>query len=112
MLRLIGIKMFLDGGMLTGSAYMREPWGVSKIYSITDPKYRGVLLHPARQIEADHRAPPPNPGFNSRRTVGDGAVQHAAGCIRTRSTASFRRDRSSKPAPASRTATSFIPMPS
>jgi hypothetical protein len=37
MLRLIGIKTFLDGGMLTGSAYMLEPWGVSKIYSITDP---------------------------------------------------------------------------
>ena len=42
MLRIIGIKTFLDGGMLTGSAYMREPWGVSKIYSIEDPEYRGV----------------------------------------------------------------------
>ena len=28
--------------MLTGSAYMRQPWGVSKIYSIDDPEYRGV----------------------------------------------------------------------
>src|SRR5581483_6430652 len=26
MLRVIGIKTFLDGGMLTGSAYMLEPW--------------------------------------------------------------------------------------
>ncbi|MFL6278599.1 MAG: amidohydrolase [Vicinamibacterales bacterium] len=42
MLWLRGIKVFLDGGMLTGSAYMREPWGISKIYSIDDPKYRGV----------------------------------------------------------------------
>ncbi|HIA63099.1 MAG TPA: amidohydrolase, partial [Planctomycetaceae bacterium] len=41
MLWLRGIKVFLDGGMLTGSAYMNEPWGVSKIYSITDPEYRG-----------------------------------------------------------------------
>ena len=40
MLWLRGIKTFLDGGMLTGSAYMREPWGVSKIYSIDDPEYR------------------------------------------------------------------------
>ena len=48
MLWLRGIKVFLDGGMLTGSAYMREPWGVSKIYSIDDPKYRGV-----RFIEPD-----------------------------------------------------------
>ena len=45
-LRIIGIKTFLDGGMLTGSAYMREPWGVSKIYSIDDPRYRGVLFIP------------------------------------------------------------------
>ena len=42
MLWLRGIKVFLDGGMLTGSAYMRQPWGVSKIYSIDDPEYRGV----------------------------------------------------------------------
>ena len=42
MLWLRGIKVFLDGGMLTGSAYMRQPWGVSKIYSIDDPDYRGV----------------------------------------------------------------------
>ena len=32
----------MDGGMLTGSAYMRQPWGVSKIYAIDDPNYRGV----------------------------------------------------------------------
>ena len=42
MLWLRGIKAFLDGGMLTGSAYMRQPWGVSKIYAIDDPEYRGV----------------------------------------------------------------------
>jgi predicted amidohydrolase YtcJ len=42
MLWLRGMKAFLDGGMLTGSAYMRQPWGVSKIYSIDDPAYRGV----------------------------------------------------------------------
>ncbi len=28
---------YMDGGMLTGSAYMRKPWGVSEVYSITDP---------------------------------------------------------------------------
>jgi predicted amidohydrolase YtcJ len=48
MLWLRGIKAFLDGGMLTGSAYMRQPWGVSKIYAIDDPTYRGV-----RFIEPD-----------------------------------------------------------
>jgi predicted amidohydrolase YtcJ len=43
-LRIVGIKMFQDGGMLTGSAYMREPWGISRIYSISDPQYRGMLF--------------------------------------------------------------------
>jgi predicted amidohydrolase YtcJ len=33
-----GVKMFLDGGMLTGSARMVEPWGTSPIYGITDPE--------------------------------------------------------------------------
>jgi len=39
-----GVKMFLDGGMLTGSAKMREPWGISPIYGITDPEYKGMLF--------------------------------------------------------------------
>jgi predicted amidohydrolase YtcJ len=47
-----GVKVFLDGGMLTGSAYMREPWGVSRIYSIDDPAYKGTLLiEPERMYE-------------------------------------------------------------
>jgi predicted amidohydrolase YtcJ len=50
MLRIVGIKTFLDGGMLTGSAYMREPWGVSQIYAIQDPQYRGVLFIPREKL--------------------------------------------------------------
>jgi hypothetical protein len=46
-----GLKVFLDRGMLTGSAYMLAPWGVSRIYSIDDPNYRGMRCdhgrHPA-----------------------------------------------------------------
>ena len=42
MLWLRGVKVFLDGGMLTGSAYMLQPWGISRTYSITDPTYRGL----------------------------------------------------------------------
>jgi predicted amidohydrolase YtcJ len=51
-LRIIGIKTYLDGGMLTGSAYLREPWGVSEIYGITDPDYRGVLFIPRERLLA------------------------------------------------------------
>ena len=58
-LRIVGIKTYLDGGMLTGSAYMREPWGVSKIYAIDDPSYRGVLFIPPERlvpiVRADRR---------------------------------------------------------
>ena len=49
-LKIIGIKTYLDGGMLTGSAYMREPWGISQLYSITDPMYRGVLFIPKERL--------------------------------------------------------------
>jgi len=50
MLWLRGIKAFMDGGMLTGSAYMRQPWGVSKIYAIDDPEYRGVRFIQAEKL--------------------------------------------------------------
>jgi predicted amidohydrolase YtcJ len=74
MLRIIGIKTFLDGGMLTGSAYMREPWGVSKIYSITDPQYRGVLFIPKdRLVEMVDAVTSAGLQFTAH-SVGDGAV--------------------------------------
>jgi len=37
------LKVLLDGGMLIGTAFMREPWGENEAYQITDPKYRGLL---------------------------------------------------------------------
>lgn len=37
------LKVFMDGGMLSGTSYMREPWGVGQTYQITDPTYRGQL---------------------------------------------------------------------
>lgn len=41
-LGVIGVKVFEDGGMLTGSAYFNQPWGTSSIYGIVDPLYRGM----------------------------------------------------------------------
>jgi hypothetical protein len=75
LLWLRGIKSYLDGGMLTGSAYMLQPWGISKVYSITDLTYRGM-----RYIEPDPlyklaRLALEN-GFQfTVHAVGDGAVQ-------------------------------------
>ncbi len=38
------IKTVVDGGILLGTAYMREPWGEhTQIYGYVDPDYRGVL---------------------------------------------------------------------
>ncbi len=74
MLWLRGVKVFLDGGMLTGSAYMLKPWGVSQVYSITDPEYRGM-----RYIEPDKlyqivRHSLANEMQPTAHSVGDGAV--------------------------------------
>ncbi len=72
--RIIGIKMYLDGGMLTGSAYMREPWGVSAMYGITDPAYRGVLfMTPDKLVPAVRTAVELGLQFTAH-SVGDGAV--------------------------------------
>jgi hypothetical protein len=73
-LRIIGIKMFLDGGMLTGSAYMRQPWGVSEIYSIKDPNYRGVLFIPRERLIPMARAAIASGLQFTAHSVGDGAV--------------------------------------
>jgi predicted amidohydrolase YtcJ len=73
-LRIVGIKTFLDGGMLTGSAYMREPWGVSKIYAIDDPNYRGVLFIPRERLVPMVRAAVESGLQFTAHSVGDGAV--------------------------------------
>src|SRR5262249_8314706 len=73
-LRIIGIKTYLDGGMLTGSAYMRQPWGVSEIYSIRDPEYRGVLFIPKERLAPLVRAAVEAGLQFTAHSVGDGAV--------------------------------------
>ena len=40
------MKVFIDGGMLNGTAYMRQPWGEGETYQITEPAYRGLLFVP------------------------------------------------------------------
>jgi predicted amidohydrolase YtcJ len=74
MLRVIGIKTYLDGGMLTGSAYMLKPWGVSKTYGITDPNYRGVLFIPRERLLPIVRTTVESGLQFTAHSVGDGAV--------------------------------------
>ncbi|MGE3805112.1 MAG: amidohydrolase [Gemmataceae bacterium] len=74
LLRIVGIKTYLDGGMLTGSAYMRQPWGLSKIYSITDPEYRGLLFIPKERLAAIVETTVDAGLQFTAHSVGDGAV--------------------------------------
>jgi predicted amidohydrolase YtcJ len=74
MLWLRGIKAYLDGGMLTGSAYMRQPWGVSQVYSITDPNYRGMLFIEPERLYRIAKAALENDLQFTAHSVGDGAV--------------------------------------
>jgi predicted amidohydrolase YtcJ len=43
--RIGALKIVLDGGILTGTAYMREPWGKNamKIFGISDTSYKGIV---------------------------------------------------------------------
>jgi predicted amidohydrolase YtcJ len=75
-LRIVGIKMFQDGGMLTGSAYMREPWGISRIYSISDPHYRGMLFIEKEALREYVRTAVESRLQFTAHSVGDGAVHN------------------------------------
>jgi len=48
------LKVILDGGILTGTAYLQEPWGYKarEIFGIEDPDYRGVLNYSREDLLA------------------------------------------------------------
>ena len=46
------IKLFLDGGMLNGTAYMRTPWPKTPAYQVTEDDYRGLLFIQPEQLKA------------------------------------------------------------
>lgn len=50
-LRVGSLKTIIDGGILIGTAYLREPWGLhTQIYGFVDPDYRGVLSVPRENV--------------------------------------------------------------
>ena len=51
-LRVGPLKVFADGGILAGTAFMREPYGpaAASLYGVADPSYRGFLTIPADKI--------------------------------------------------------------
>ncbi len=50
-IRIGPIKFFLDGGMLNGTAYMRQPWPKGDTYQIVEDDYRGLLFTPLEQVK-------------------------------------------------------------
>jgi predicted amidohydrolase YtcJ len=46
------LKIFTDGGILIGTAFMREPYGpgAHQLYAVDDPRYRGFLTLTPAQI--------------------------------------------------------------
>ncbi len=74
MLRVAAAKTYLDGGMLTGSAYMRKPWGVSELYNISDPEYRGLQFIPDDKLVSIIASCMEHDVQYMAHSVGDGAV--------------------------------------
>ena len=60
--------------MLTGSAYMRRAWGVSRIYGIDDPQYQGLKYIEHDKLVALVRSCVDNDLQFTAHSVGDGAV--------------------------------------
>lgn len=53
MLRMGSLKIFLDGGILIGTAFLRAPYGMhTEVYGYSDPDYRGVLRVERETINA------------------------------------------------------------
>ena len=50
-LRVGSLKIVMDGGILIGTAYLREPYGDNTgVYGYHDPNYRGVLAVPRENV--------------------------------------------------------------
>jgi len=74
--RIGALKIILDGGILTGTAFMKEPWGekAATVFGIEEPGYRGVLKYTREEVvSAVQTAARKNWKFTAHCT-GDGAV--------------------------------------
>jgi predicted amidohydrolase YtcJ len=51
--RIGALKIIMDGGILTGTAFMRQPWGLKakEIYGFEDQSYRGVCNYNQSQLQ-------------------------------------------------------------
>ncbi|HVS37490.1 MAG TPA: amidohydrolase [Gemmataceae bacterium] len=70
------IKLFLDGGMLNGSAYMREPWPKGPTYEINEDGYRGLLFIEPEQLRMVVEEGAKRHWQMTAHTAGEGAMDN------------------------------------
>lgn len=68
------IKLFLDGGMLNGSAYMREPWPKGPGYQVVEEDYRGLLFIQPDQLRVVLEEAAKRGWQMTAHTAGEGAM--------------------------------------
>lgn len=70
------IKMFMDGGMLNGSAYMRQPWPKGPTHQITEDNYRGLLFIQPEQLKMIVEEGAKRKWQMTAHTAGEGAMDN------------------------------------
>ncbi|HVE39078.1 MAG TPA: amidohydrolase [Planctomycetota bacterium] len=68
------IKLFLDGGMLNGSAYMREPWPKGPAYQVVEEDYHGLLFIQPDQLRVVLEEAAKRGWQMTAHTAGEGAM--------------------------------------
>jgi len=68
------IKLFLDGGMLNGTAYMRQPWPKGATYQVTSDDYRGLLFIRQEQLRMVVEEGAKRKWQMTAHTAGEGAM--------------------------------------
>jgi predicted amidohydrolase YtcJ len=68
------IKLFLDGGMLNGSAYMRDPWPKGPAYQVVEDDYHGLLFIKPDQLKVVLEEAAKRKWQMTAHTAGEGAM--------------------------------------
>jgi predicted amidohydrolase YtcJ len=70
------LKIMLDGGILTGTAYLAEPWGdkAADVFGIEEPDYRGVLKYSRDEVLSAVKAAAENNWKFTAHCTGDGGI--------------------------------------
>jgi predicted amidohydrolase YtcJ len=70
------LKIYLDGGILTGTAFLRDPWGdkAGNIFGIEDPSYRGIINYTRGEVLSVVMAAAANNWKFTAHSTGGGGV--------------------------------------